>query len=91
MKKATYLFSIKFQFGYIEICNVIIHGVSEFDRQTFRADSMIKNKHKTLNTMWSKMLSLRDNRLKISTSNKRNRVEFLIKPTKIKRSYVQGD
>jgi hypothetical protein len=75
----------------IHFLHVIIHGVSEFDRQTFRADSMIKNKHKTLNTMWSKMLSLRDNRLKISTSNKRNRVEFLIKPTKIKRSYVQGD
>jgi hypothetical protein len=29
---------------------VIIQGVSEFDRQTFRADSIIKNKHKTLNT-----------------------------------------
>jgi hypothetical protein len=28
----------------------IIQGVSELDRQTFRADSMIKNKHKTLNT-----------------------------------------
>jgi hypothetical protein len=27
-----------------------IQCVSEFDRQTFRADSMIKNKHKTLNT-----------------------------------------
>jgi hypothetical protein len=27
-----------------------IQGVSQFDRQTFRADSMIKNKHKTLNT-----------------------------------------
>jgi hypothetical protein len=27
-----------------------IQGVSEFDRQTFRADFMIKNKHKTLNT-----------------------------------------
>jgi hypothetical protein len=25
-------------------------GVSEFHRQTFRANSMIKNKHKTLNT-----------------------------------------
>jgi hypothetical protein len=29
---------------------VIIQGVSEFDRQTCRADSMVKNKHKTLNT-----------------------------------------
>jgi hypothetical protein len=28
----------------------IIQGVSEFDRETFRADSMIKNKHKILNT-----------------------------------------
>jgi hypothetical protein len=28
----------------------IIQGVSEFHQQTFRADSMIKNKHKTLNT-----------------------------------------
>jgi hypothetical protein len=27
-----------------------IQGVSELDRQTFRADSMNKNKHKTLNT-----------------------------------------
>jgi hypothetical protein len=27
-----------------------IQGVSEFDRQTFKADSMIKNKYKTLNT-----------------------------------------
>jgi hypothetical protein len=27
-----------------------IQGVSEFERQTFRADSMIKNKHNTLNT-----------------------------------------
>jgi hypothetical protein len=27
-----------------------VQGVSEFDRQTFRVDSMIKNKHKTLNT-----------------------------------------
>jgi hypothetical protein len=36
--------------------------------------------------MGSKMLSLRDNRLKSSTSNKRN---FLMKRTKIKRSYVQ--
>jgi hypothetical protein len=27
-----------------------IQGVSEFDRQTFRVDSTIKNKHKTLNT-----------------------------------------
>jgi hypothetical protein len=26
-----------------------IQGVSEFDRQTFRTDSTIKNKHKTLN------------------------------------------
>jgi hypothetical protein len=33
-------------FGLFEI----IQGVSEFDRHTFRADSMIKNKHKTLNT-----------------------------------------
>jgi hypothetical protein len=32
-------------------CNLYnIQGVSEFYRQTFRADSMIKNKHKTLNT-----------------------------------------
>jgi hypothetical protein len=29
---------------------VDIQGVSEFHRQTFRANSMIKNKHKTLNT-----------------------------------------
>jgi hypothetical protein len=28
----------------------IIQGVSEFHRQAFRADSMIKNRHKTLNT-----------------------------------------
>jgi hypothetical protein len=28
----------------------IIQGVSEFDRQTFMEDSIIKNKHKTLNT-----------------------------------------
>jgi hypothetical protein len=27
-----------------------LQGVSKFDRQTFRADSTIKNKHKTLNT-----------------------------------------
>jgi hypothetical protein len=27
-----------------------IQGVSEFDRQTFRADSTIKNQRKTLNT-----------------------------------------
>jgi hypothetical protein len=27
-----------------------IQSVSEFDRQTFRANSMIKNKHKTLNS-----------------------------------------
>jgi hypothetical protein len=39
-------------------------GVSEFHRQTFRADSMIKNRHKTLNTYGVKMLSLRDNRQK---------------------------
>jgi hypothetical protein len=32
--------------------------------------------------MGSKILSLRDNRLKSSTSNKRNRVEFLMKRTK---------
>jgi hypothetical protein len=30
--------------------NYYIQGVSKFHRQTFRADSMIKNKHKTLNT-----------------------------------------
>jgi hypothetical protein len=37
---------------YIKIASleIFIQGVSEFDRQTFRADSMIKNKHKTLNT-----------------------------------------
>jgi hypothetical protein len=28
----------------------IIQDVSEFHRQAFRADSMIKNRHKTLNT-----------------------------------------
>jgi hypothetical protein len=28
---------------------IYIQSVSEFDRQTFRANSMIKNKHKTLN------------------------------------------
>jgi hypothetical protein len=44
--------------------NLSIQGVSEFDRQTFRADSMTKNKH-----TGSKML-------KSSTNNKRNRVEF---------------
>jgi Asp-tRNA(Asn)/Glu-tRNA(Gln) amidotransferase C subunit len=38
----------------IEDVNEIIQGVSEFDRQTFRADSMIKNKHKTLNTYRAK-------------------------------------
>jgi hypothetical protein len=27
-----------------------IQGVSEFHRQTFRVDSMIKNRHKILNT-----------------------------------------
>jgi hypothetical protein len=27
-----------------------LQGVSEFDRQTFRTDSTIKNMHKTLNT-----------------------------------------
>jgi hypothetical protein len=36
----------------------IIQGVSEFDRQTFRAGSTIKNKHKTLNTDGAKTLSL---------------------------------
>jgi hypothetical protein len=30
--------------------NVDIQGVSEFHRQTFQADSMITNKHKTFNT-----------------------------------------
>jgi hypothetical protein len=30
--------------------SILIQGVSEFDRQTFRADFTIKNKHKTLNT-----------------------------------------
>jgi hypothetical protein len=30
--------------------DVDIQGVSEFHRQTFRTDSMIKNKHKTINT-----------------------------------------
>jgi hypothetical protein len=29
---------------------MLIQGVAEFLRQTSRADSMIKNKHKTLNT-----------------------------------------
>jgi hypothetical protein len=29
---------------------MVIQGVSEFDRQTFRVDAMIKNKHKTLNS-----------------------------------------
>jgi hypothetical protein len=38
--------------------------------------------------MESKMHSLRDNRLKSSTSNKRNRMEFFDE-TKIQRSYVQ--
>jgi hypothetical protein len=32
------------------IIHTTIQGVSKFDRQTFRADSRIKNKHKTLNT-----------------------------------------
>jgi hypothetical protein len=31
-----------------------IQGVSEFHRQTFRANSTIKNKHKTLNTYEAK-------------------------------------
>jgi hypothetical protein len=30
--------------------DVNIQGVSKFDRQSSRVDSMIKNKHKTLNT-----------------------------------------
>jgi hypothetical protein len=30
--------------------HLYIQAVPKFDRQTFREDSMIKNKHKTLNT-----------------------------------------
>jgi hypothetical protein len=40
-----------FEYNQSEITKFyFIQGVSEFDRQTCRADSMIKNKHKTLNT-----------------------------------------
>jgi hypothetical protein len=54
---------------------MLIQGVSEFHRQTFRADSMIKNKHKKLLIqMGLKTLSLRDNRLKSFTSNKSNKL-----------------
>jgi hypothetical protein len=34
----------------IGLLKLIIQGVSEFDRQTFRAHSTVKIKHKTLNT-----------------------------------------
>jgi hypothetical protein len=40
-----------------------VQGVSEFERQTFRADSIIKKSIKLLIHMGSKMLSLRDNHL----------------------------
>jgi hypothetical protein len=35
---------------FFNLLIIVIQGVSEFHRQTFRVDSMIKNKHKTLNT-----------------------------------------
>jgi hypothetical protein len=47
-----------------QVSSYDIQGVSEFHRQIFRTDSIIKNRHKTLNTYGVKKLSLRDNRQK---------------------------
>jgi hypothetical protein len=53
-----------------------IQGVSEFDRQTFKADYMIQNKHKTLNTYGVKSLSLRDNQQKPKNNYDLNSLDF---------------
>jgi hypothetical protein len=53
-----YCFNRKQEFSFIylnvnyfgDFLNARIQGVSEFHRQTFRADSRVKNRHKLLNT-----------------------------------------
>jgi hypothetical protein len=73
----TYYFRLKYLHNFQ---NHIVYRVylSEFDRQTFRVDSMIKNKHKTLNTyMGSKTLSLRDNKQKRKNNYDLNSLDFM--------------
>jgi hypothetical protein len=55
----------------------IIQGVSEFDRQTFRAHSTIKNKHKTVYTYWVKNAYLRDNQQKRKNNYDLNSLDFM--------------